>query len=90
MRYSKNEFVNTCMENLRSSLRNEMNCKDYTLTRMASECNIDYSTLCNILYSKTQDVTLSTLSRIADGLGKSAESLLTYSKETENGGASYE
>lgn len=86
MRYDS-KFVITCMENLRSSLRNEMNRKDYTLTRMASECNIDYSTLCNILYSKTQDVTLSTLSRIADGLGKPAETLLICSEETENGGA---
>lgn len=87
MKYNKDEFVNTCMESLRTCLRTEMNHKNYTLAQMASKCDMEYSTLCNILYNRTHDITLFTLSRIADGLGKPAETLLTCSEKTENGGA---
>lgn len=80
-------FVNTCMENLRKNLRAEMKRRKFSLVRMATECNLSYDGLCNILYDKNRNIRLSTLSRIADGLGKSAESLLTYSEEREKGGA---
>lgn len=83
----KDEFVNTCMENLRKNLRAEMKRRKFSMVRMAIECNLCYDVFCNILYDKNRDIRLSTLSRIANGLGKSVESLLIYSKETENGGA---
>ena len=87
MKYDKYEFVNTCMENLRSNLRAEMKHRRFTEVRMAIECNLPYDTFCNILRYKNRDIRLSTLSRIADGLGKPAETLLTYSEDTEKGGA---
>lgn len=87
MMYNKDEFVNTCMKNLRKNLRAEMIRRDYTLVRMAAECNIAYDTLCNILHNKNHDITLFTLSKIATGLGKPAESLLTCLEEKEKGGA---
>lgn len=86
MKYD-NEFVNTCMENLRKNLRAEMKRRKFSTVRMAIECNLCYDTFCNILHSKNCDIRLATLSKIADGLGKPAETLLICSEETENGGA---
>lgn len=79
-------FVNTCMNNLRKNLRDEMKRRRFTEVRMAIECNLTYDTLCNILRCKNHDIRLSTLSKIADGLGKPAETLLSYSEKKEKGG----
>ena len=81
------EFVNTCMENLRKNLRAEMKRRKYSAVRMAIECNLTYDVFLHILHGRDRDIRLSTLSKIADGLGKPAETLLTYSDDTEKGGA---
>lgn len=81
MKYDKYEFTNTCMENLRKNLRAEMKRRKFSMVRMAIECNLCYDVFCNILYGKNRDIRLATLSKIADGLRKSAESLLIYSEK---------
>lgn len=86
MRYEKNAFVNTCMENLRKNLRAEMKRRKFSVVRMAVECNLSYDGFCKILHDQNRNIRLSTLSRIANGLGIPAETLLTYSEEEENGG----
>ena len=83
----KDEFVNTCMENLRKNLRAKMRRRKFSVVRMVIECELPYNTFCKILYDKDRNISLSTLSKIADGLGKPAETLLTCSEKTENGGA---
>lgn len=87
LKMEKDEFVNTCMKNLRKNLKAEMKRRKFSVVRMAIECELPYNTFCKILYDKDRNITLSTLSKIADGLGKPTETLLTCSEETENGGA---
>ena len=82
----KYEFVNTCMENLRKNLRAEMKRRKFSTVRMAIECNLSHGVFYHILCGRDRDIKLMTLSKIADGLGIPAESLLTYSEKKENGG----
>lgn len=87
MIYNKSVMDN-CMENLRRNLIDEMIRRDLSAVHMSIECNIAYETLCGILRHKYRDMRISTLGKIAEGLGRSAESLITYPEEKENGGKS--
>lgn len=76
--------TNTQMKNLRRNLMDEINHQDFSVMHMSIKCNIAYETLCGILRNKYKDMRLSTLGKIADGLGRSVEFLLT--SKTEKGG----
>lgn len=73
-----------CLKALRKQILIIMAKKNWTLIRLAIECEISLRELKAILYNEKKDIKLSTLARISEGLNKPI-SFLIYSEKQMQG-----
>lgn len=71
------------LNRLRNLIVHKMTENNYTLEKTAEICDISYRQLCNILYGKSEDIYLSTFSKICESLNISYVNIFDRYSETE-------